>query len=215
MKKLLRNFKDFTLWEISDENELFQIDRFVLNVYYYHHLKQNNYPPSELKKLIVEDVEALPDSYFYVIFDDKGEIVGTIKLQRWNQKTVLSIEKDFKVNLKYFIHELPFRPAGIFHIGRFAINQEKIKRNQVLKQNRITIMKLLMYYALIPIFKETSNIFFCECDEKLYTRLALLGLHTQIIGRPRVYLGSKTVPIYCNQAGMRNFIRLNKHLGYV
>jgi len=72
MKKLLRNFKDFSLWEIKEENELFQIDQFVLNVYYSQHLKQNSYPKTELQKLIWEDAEALPDSSFFVIYDNKS-----------------------------------------------------------------------------------------------------------------------------------------------
>lgn len=215
MKKLLQNFKDFSLWEVKEENALSQIDQFVLRVYYYHHLRQISYPQKELQKLIQEDTEVLSDSSFFVVYDKKDEIVGTIKLQRWNQKTILSIQKDFKVNLEYFISGLSFKPENVFHVGRFAINQEKIKGSQVLKQNRITIMKLLMYYALAPINAGNTNIFFCECDEKLYTKLEFLGLHTRIIGSAKVYLGSKTVPIYCNQSGIKDFICKNNYLAYV
>jgi hypothetical protein len=76
-------------------------------------------------------------------------------------------------------------------------------------------MKLLMCCALIPISKENSNIFFCECDEKLLNTLPLLGLHTHVIGKPKVYLGSKTLPVYGEQSGMTEFIGHNKYLSYV
>jgi len=76
-------------------------------------------------------------------------------------------------------------------------------------------MKLLMYYALLPVYQGNSNIFFCECDEKLYSKLNLLGIYPQIIGSPKVYLGSKTLPIYCNKSGISSFINQNKHLNHV
>ena len=215
MKELVKKFNDFSLCKVTEKEELLQISQLVLRVIYKHHLNQGFYPKDELQKLYKEDLIALPTSNFYAIYDGYDEIVGAVKSQKWDRKSVLTIEKDFMVNLQYFILGLPYMPKDVFHIGRFAIDQEKIKENETLRQKRITIMKLLMYYALLPIFAGKSNIFFCECDEKLYSKLNLLGLHTHIIGNPKVYLGSKTLPIYCNHSGLKEFINQNKYLSHV
>lgn len=136
MKKLVKNYGDFSLWEITERNELQQIDRFILHIYYYHHLKQRNYPKEELKSMILEDLRALPNSSFYVITDEEEEIVGTIKSELWDNNTTLSIEKDFLVNVKYFIQGLQQNPEKIFHIGRFAIDQDKIRKKNSLKKKK-------------------------------------------------------------------------------
>jgi len=46
----------------------------------------------------------------------------------------------------------------------------------------LTILKLLMYYALISVYKEKSNIFLCECDYKLFSKLNFLGIYPQKLG---------------------------------
>lgn len=214
MKKLVKNYGDFSLWEITERNELQQIDRFILHIYYYHHLKQRNYPKEELKSMILEDLKALPNSSFYVITDEEEEIVGTIKSELWDNNTTLSIERDFLVNVKYFIQGLQQNPQKIFHIGRFAIDQDKIRKKTALRKKRITILKLLMYYALLPVTENNSNIFFCECDQKLYLKLNIMGLYPHVIGSSKFCMGSQTVPIYCDNAGIKDFFNQNKHLSH-
>lgn len=214
MKKLLKSYKDFSLWQVKDEKELFKIDHFVLNVYYKHHLKQE-YPKHELQKMIFEDTETMHSSMFYVIYDNKGEIVGTIKSQTWDKKAVLSMEKDFNVDIKYLISSLPDKPKEIIHVGRFAINQEKIRSSNALKRNRISIMKMLLLHALLPVNKCNTNMALCECDEKLNFGLKTLGINTEILGEAKVHLGSTTIPICSYHSGIKNFINENKHLCYV
>jgi hypothetical protein len=215
MKNLIHAHNDFSLWEIKEKNELQQINQFVLKVYYYHHLRQKVYPKNELLKMVQEDVDSLSNSSYYVAFDNEKQIVGTIKTQKWNQITCLSIEKDFGVNLKKLIQSLPFKPNGIYHIGRFAIDQDMIRKNANLQQNRLTILKLLMYYALISVYKEKSNIFLCECDYKLFSKLNFLGIYPQKLGIPKGYLGSKTIPVFCDYNGIKDFFNQNKNLIYV
>lgn len=215
MRNLICAYNDFSLWEIKEKNELHQLDQFVLKVYYYHHLKQNFYPKNELSVMIQEDIDSLTNSSFFVAFDNNMQIIGTIKLQKWDGENELSIEKDFKVDLKEILRSLPSKPKQIYHIGRFAIDQNLIRRDPGLTQNRLKILKLLMYYALFPVFEKKSNIFLCECDDKLLTKLKLLGIYPQVIGPPKVHLGSKTLPIYCNHDGIKEFIKQNDCLSYV
>jgi hypothetical protein len=72
-----------------------------------------------------------------------------------------------------------------------------------------------MYYALLPVFNNRLNIFFCECDEKLFTKLNFLGLYPQIIGAPKDYTASKTIPNYCDYDGIKNFFYQNKSINRV
>ena len=165
--------------------------------------------------MIQEDIDSLSNSTFYVVYDNEKQIIGTIKTQKWNQITSLSIEKDFGVNLKKLIQSLPFKPKEIYHIGRFAIDQNKVRENFKLQQNRLTILKLLMHFALLPVCSEKSNIFLCECDYKLFSKLEIMGIHPQKLGVPKMYLGSKTLPIICNHSGIKDFFNQNKNLNHV
>ena len=215
MKKLVKNYGSFSLWKIKEMSDLQQVDQFILNVYYYHHLKQCFYPQKELQDMIMEDIYALPNSSFYVIIDDDGEIVATIKSELWDNKKKLPIEKDFKVDVNSIIQGLSHKPHQVFHIGRFAIDQDKIRKKTALREKRITILKLLMYHALLPVIENSSNIFICECDQKLYSKLNFLGLYPYIIGNSKLCMGSYTVPIYCDNAGIKDFFTQYKQIEYV
>jgi len=176
MKNLITDYDAFSIWRIIGKTELKKLSRLVIDVNYKHHLDQHSFSHEEFESIYQEDVTALPDSQFYGIYDRRGEIIAAVKCQKWNYSTVLPIEKDFTVELKYFIKSLNFEPREVFHIGRFVIDQDNIRRNKDLQQKRLTILKLLMYHALLPVFKNSSNIFFCECDEKLYSKLNFMGL---------------------------------------
>jgi hypothetical protein len=215
MKELVKNFNTFSVCKITGKMELEKLSKLVISVNYKHHLNQHFYPHNEFKKIYQEDIKALGDSVFYAIYDDKDEIFASVKCQKWNHVAVLAIEKDFNVDLRYFIHGLGFQPREVFHIGRFVIDQDKIRKSKSLRQNRLHILKLLMYFAMLPVYSNKSNIFFCECDEKLFTKLNFLGLFPQIIGEPIEYMGSKTIPIYCDYNGIKNFFNQNKNINHV
>lgn len=215
MKKLLENFEGYSLWVINNEKELRKLSEFVLRVNYKHHLNKDFCPADELQKLYSEDMAALPTSNFYVVYDSKGDLVGAIKSQKWNGQTILPIEKDFNISINNFIGELIPKPHEVIHIGRFAIDQIKIRKCNVLKMKRVAIMKMLLFYALRPVCNHSSNVVFCESDEKLYSKLSLLGVYSKIIGEPKVYLGSKTLPIYSTESGVLDFINQNRQINYV
>lgn len=212
MCKIITKFDSFTLMQIQNQQELLPVAQFILNIYYKHHGNLNSYSTKELDDMVREDSNTLKNSFFYIIQDEYGEIVGTIKSQKWDRKSTLCIQKDFNVDLSQFVNSLSYWPKEIFHIGRFAIDQNRIRQNNKLRSQRITILKLLMYQALQPVAEDPSNIFFCECDEKLYSKLHYMGLFTERIGETKFCMGSNTVPIYCNNEGMLQFINLNQSL---
>lgn len=210
MCKIIKKFNSFTLMQIENQHELLPVAQFILNIYYNHHQNLNSYSPNELNDMVREDSNTLKNSFFYIIRDHNGELVGTIKSQKWDKKSILCIQKDFNIDLLQFINNLSYCPKEIFHIGRFAIDQNRIRQNKTLSYQRITILKLLMYKALQPVAEDSSNIFFCECDEKLHSKLHHMGLFTERIGATKYCMGSNTVPIYCNNKGMGHFIHQNK-----
>ncbi|WP_319229237.1 hypothetical protein [Draconibacterium orientale] len=215
MKRLVEDFGYFSLKRIIDANDLRELNMFVLYNYYNHHLKHGLYPEHELVQMINEDSEAFSHSLYYVICDSNNELVGSIKLQEWDHKKLLCIQYEFDVDLFHFIDNLDNTPNKVFHIGRFAIDQEKIKSNKELRKRRLTILKLLMYHALLPVMANSSNIFFCECDEKLCSKLNLMGVYPEIIGKPKLCMGSMTIPIYCDNSRIQDFFHKQKKLSYV
>ena len=215
MKNLIMDYDAFSIWRIIGKSELKKLSRLVIDVNYKHHLNQLTFSNDEFEKIYQEDVTALPDSRFYAIYDRTGEIVAAVKCQKWNYSSALAIEKDFNVDLEYFIKGLNFEPREVFHIGRFVIDQDNIRRNKDLQQKRLTILKLLMYYALLPVYRNRSNIFFCECDEKLFSKLNFMGLYPKIIGYSKEYIGSRTIPIYCDYIGIEKFFQIIKITEYV
>ena len=215
MKRLVEDFGDFSLKRIIDANDLRELNMFVLYNYYYHHLKDGFYPEQELVQMIKEDNEAFDHSRYYVICDSKNELVGSIKLQEWDYKKSLCIQHEFNVDLNNFIENLDNTPNKVFHIGRFAIDQVKININKGLRKRRLTILKLLMYHALLPVAANSSNVFFCECDEKLCTKLNLMGVYPKIVGEPKLCMGSTTVPIYCDNSRIQDFFHKQKKASYV
>lgn len=215
MKKLLFKNENFSLYQITGENELNKIVKFVLSVNYRYHLNQD-FPLEELRTLLRQDMLSLNHSVFYVIYDNVGGIVGTIKSQKWDKKIKLCVEKDFDIDLQHLIKILPDQPEEVFHIGRFAIDQERIRKDVALRKNRITIFKMLLIHALSPVCQgDGSKIALCECDEKLYLGLQRLGLDVKPIGTSKVYMGSNTVPLYSNNMGIQSFMNKNYHLCYV
>ncbi len=215
MKKMLIQNEDFSLWQVTAAEELKEIIRFVLSVNYKHHLEEN-FPVEELEVLFSEDLKGVNDSVYYVIYDSAGEMVGTIKSQRWDSKVRLCIEKDFDIDLHSLVKSQSVEPQDVFHIGRFAIDQEKFAENRALKRYRIAFLKMLLLQALKPVCQGNGfKLVLCECDEKLYVGLKRMGMNVKPIGESKVYMGSRTIPVYSNNLGIQSFVQQNNHLCYV
>ena len=133
----------------------------------------------------------------------------------WNKKDKLPLETDFNINLADFITHLSPVPNKVWHIGRFAIDQEELIADKYLKSKRITILKLLLISAFKHIADDNDSIAVAECDSKLFGKLKLFNICSEILGKPKTYLGSLTLPIYNTSAGVKEFVESNKNLCYV
>lgn len=154
-------------------------------------------------------------SHCYAIYNCKRKLIGVIRAMEWNKRDKLPIEMDFNIDLADFITHLSPVPNKVWHIGRFAIDQEELIVDKYLKSRRITILKLLLISAFKHVADDNDSIAIAECDSKLFEKLKLFNICSEILGEPKKCLGSLTLPIYNTSAGIKKFVESNKDLCYV
>ena len=178
-------------------------------------MNQSKFPYDEFLKALKDDMHYSEYSNSYAIYNRKNRLIGVIRAMEWNWKDRLPIELDFNVNMSDFLSHLSEFPSKVWHIGRFAIDQKEMISDQCLKSRRITILKLLLYCAFKHVADDNGSIAIAECDYKLFEKLRLLKICSEILGEPKTYLGSLTVPIYNTSVGVKEFVESNKELCYV
>ncbi|MCZ4694073.1 hypothetical protein DWB61_02775 [Ancylomarina euxinus] len=213
MDILLNDFQDFSLWLVSHDH-LNEVSSFILRVNHQVHLNSNIINYSDLLKTRKLDLDSYSSSFFYAIKNRKHEIVGTIKAQKWDGNSRLPIEDDFDVKVVDVLNELSYTPHEVWHIGRFAIDQQRIKTDPFLRKNRVVILKLLMVNALQHIYANLTNILIAECDKKLFDKLRLMEIYSSQIGDSKFYLGSETVPMFNTAIGVKKFVEQHIALCY-
>lgn len=184
--------------------QLTDLAKFVVEENYNHH--NCDLVSTEIKKnteqVYKEELNYFDNSEVFVAKNDSGNIEGTIRVTKWDEKVVLPIQKMFNINPHKFLCQSGSKPS-FWHIGRFAI-KKNCKDNNLFKK--------LMVCAISPICEQEHGIAFAECDRKLLRVMNLLGIKTEIIGDSIHYLGSETIPISMNCNGLKNFYRKHKHL---
>ena len=142
----------------------------------------------------MEDLPMFDDSVICVALED-SEIVGSVKVTRWNDQITMPIEKLFSINPAQFKND---GVKSIWHIGRFAISKTAKEGAKLLRK--------LIAIAIFPICCATDSIMLAECDSKFVRVLNLLGIKTEILANGIVYLGSETFPIYSTQKWLYNYL---------
>lgn len=214
MDILLNDFGDFSLCLVSKEN-IPRISSFIIRVNREYHLQSNTLNYEELQNTIEVDKASHPNSYFYAIKNRRNELIGSIKAEKWNYTSKLPIEEDFNINIRDILNQLPYIPTEIWHIGRFAIDQQKLKADPKLRKYRLTFLKLLLANAFQHINQNSKNIALAECDRKLFEKLKLLQIHSRALGESKMYLGSETLPIINTAQGVKKFVNSNKNLCFL
>lgn len=184
-------------------NEIKNLSEFVVRENFKHHT--NNILPSgyenDVMEIYLEEMNYINDSEIFVTRDSSGNILGSIRVLKWDYINTLPLQKIFGINPLSVIGDIPLN--DIWHIGRFAINKEV---------SDVNLFKKLMVCAIAPICKNRGNIAFAECDSKLLRVLRLLGIKANVIGESIDYLGSETIPISMAYDGLIEFYNANKGL---
>lgn len=185
MERTIIETERYTIVE-TDSCSLEEIVEFVVKENYLHH--QKSLPENmseEVEELIKEEQQLLPTSRFFVARDNKGRLIGCIRLHRWNHTSDLPISKfGIQVEKVFPKEEYP----NIWHVGRFAIKYRA-------SDDAILLLKTLMICAIAPIVNTHSSIMLAEIDAKLIRSLRQMDIGLTPIGEPLYYIGSKTFPI--------------------
>ncbi len=183
------------------KSQLFDLAEFVVAENFKHH-SDNNFPKnykSDVNAIYEEELSYYKNSEIFTIKDNKGYILGAIRILKWDYITVLPLQKIFGINPFLAINTPNIN--NIYHIGRFAV--KKGVRN-------INLFKRLLACIANLVCKDKGNIAFAECDSKLLRILNLLGVKTAIIGKSINYLGSEAIPIVMTYNGVIDFYNKNK-----
>jgi hypothetical protein len=184
-------------------NEIKNLSEFVVRENFKHHT--NNILPTgyenDVMEIYLEEMNYINDSEIFVTRDSSGNILGSIRVLKWDYVSTLPLQKIFDINPLSVIGDIQLN--DIWHIGRFAINKEV---------SDVNLFKKLMVCAISPICQHKGNIAFAECDSKLLRVLRLLGIKANVIGESIDYLGSETIPVSMSYDGLIEFYNANKGL---
>ncbi|WP_272149802.1 hypothetical protein [Tenacibaculum aiptasiae] len=189
--------------EKLQKNQLLDLAEFVVTENFKHHL-QNNLPENyknDVNAIYKEELKFYENSEVFTTRNEKGAIVGAIRVLKWNFIDVLPIQKIFGINPLLAINTPNVN--DIYHIGRFAVNKD-IRDFNLFKKLLVCVAKLICNHK--------GNMAFAECDSKLLRVLNLLGVKAMVIGESVNYLGSETIPIAMTFDGVIEFYNNNKHL---
>ena len=106
----------------------------------------------DIQSIYNEEVIYFKNSEVYVARNFLGNMVGSIRILKWNFTDILPIQKVFGINPNSSNN-------NIYHIGRFAIKKEV---------GDVNLFKKLMVCAITPVCKRKENIAYAECDSKLF-----------------------------------------------
>lgn len=195
------NTRDFYI-ETLDNANLSEMAEFVVTENFKHHEDSVNVVETKQINNVIEEEKVLFNtSVTFIAKNKKMEMIGSIRVARWNFLDELPIEKLFNISPFQLMHR--FTKSNVWHIGRFAIKSGI---------RQITLFKVLMINAIAPICENKNSIAFAECDSKLLRILKMLGIKVNVVGNPIYYLGSETIPIAMTYEGLINFYKKNSNL---
>ena len=185
-------------------SELDELAEFVVQENNSSHMN-GSMPAADLAKTIRaicnEETCYFVNSLVFAARNSCHNMVGTIRVLKWNHTDSLPIEKIFHIPPSHVMRQ--FHKKEAWHIGRFAIKSGI---------RQIKLFKQLMVHAIAPICKNKESIAFAECDSKLCHILSLLGIKSTVTGNPMYYLGSETIPICMTYEDLAGFYEQNSNL---
>lgn len=205
MKKLIYTNGQYYIWQLTGKECLRELAEFVVKENYKHHVGDFSYESikDEIYSIYREELQYIDSSTIFVVRNDTGKIIGSIRVFKWDRKTPLSLEKIFGINPLMTIHSES--DYSYWHVGRFAIDS-------FAGTPTITLFKQLMVYAVHPIVCDVKSYMIAETDSKLLKVMNALGIETVQIGQSINYLASETVPVCSSKNGLMLFYKHYKNL---
>jgi N-acyl-L-homoserine lactone synthetase len=197
MEKVIWSCNDYSILRV-DANRLHDVAQFVVTQNYNHHSPESipDTAQQEIDEIYLEELSYSINSSCFIVRNNDGIIVGSIRVFRWDKKTPTPMEKIFHISPLEKVQDTP--QTSFWHIGRFAIDSKS-------GFSTITLFKQLMILAVAPILREDDSYMIAETDSHLLKVMNALGIETQKIGNPLNYLASETIPICSNKKGLIKF----------
>ncbi len=186
-----------------NQNELYNMSKFVVTENFNHHANEvfPDHYQNDIDSVYKEEMEFLENSKIFAVKTNLGDLMGTIRVLKWDFVSPLPIQKMFGIDPFTCAEGNPINE--IWHIGRFAIKTGV---------RDINLLKKLLVCAIAPVCDHKDNIVFVEIDAKLLRVLRLMGIKAKVVGESIEYLGSETIPICAPYSGLIDFYNENKHL---
>ncbi len=197
MEKVIWSCDDYTIFRVSADR-LHDIARFVVIQNYNHHSSEPipDTAQEEIKDIYHEELSYAGESVYFIVRDNKGSIIGSIRVFKWNKVIPTPMQKIFNISPLEKVETT--QDASFWHIGRFAIDS-------TVGFSTITMFKQLMALAVAPILREADSYMIAETDSHLLRVMNALGIETRQIGKPLIYLASETIPVYSSKKWLTNF----------
>lgn len=199
MDRHLTNYGKLSLWEAS-RSTLPEIAQLVIDENYKHHqggVRRDARYLRECAEVWIEELQIFDLSSTIVARDAEGDIVGAIRISHWNdspeRRPMQRLFGEDIVNPT----RLMASHQHLWHVGRFAIRQKCSDKGM--------LFKLLMLYAITPIFRYSQGVLLAEADAKLLRVMCALRIDAQPLATGREYIGSLTVPIMVTREGLAPF----------
>lgn len=198
MEKLIYVNEQYNIWQLTGEECLQELAEFVVRENYKHHDGDlsSKCIKDEINTVYNEELQYIDNSIIFIVRNNAGKILGSIRVFKWDRKKILPMQKIFGINPLVTIHSES--DYTYWHIGRFAIDS-------FTGIPTITLFKQLMIYAVHPIVSEGRSYMIAETDSKLLKVMNALGIETKCLGDSIYYLASETIPIYSSKQGLLGF----------
>ena len=212
-KPLWNIHKELIITEIKSIHDIKAFSRFVYNVYQKTYHQQYNWIPtctaqSELEK---EDLRYASDSRFFVCCTRTKEILGTCRITKKNDHLTFPIEDVFKININHLVKRLNLSIEEFWHLGRLSVDKDKLSMYSADPKSAAMIMKKLLMASFEVICRSTNNLLIAETDSKVFRMLNQIGINVEMIGLPRHYMGSITLPTIVLAKDLNLWACINKN----
>lgn len=199
MERAVISCKDYTIFRVGTER-LHDVAKFVVTENYNHHSSVSipGIIRHKVEEVYNEELVYSNNSFCYIVRDNNGKMIGSIRVFKWDKHTPIPMQKIFNISPLETVGNK--RAASFWHIGRFAIHSS-------VSFSTIILFKQLMTLAVSPIIRDNDSYMIAETDVHLLKVMNALGMKTRKIGSPLVYLESETIPIYSSKNGLIDFYK--------
>lgn len=208
MSRYITNYENISLWQMSEE-ELPELSKFVIEENYKHHQPQmslDRNSEAEFLSVLKEEKAFYRYSSVIVAKDENDNMVGAIRTTSWNKNPhTIPLVRLFGEHL-VDTTQLISQYHHIWHIGRFAIKKEF--------SNSGRLFKLLMLYAISPIFRYNNGVILAESDARLLRVMQAMRIQATPLAEGKEYIGSMTLPILITKDGLSEFLLNNISIAF-